>query len=183
MSFAILLLTVLSSASAAAYVTYYLNLSRERLFFLSQKSEELYQTVEALDAELINYYADQYSLLGGPTMAAEGRALATASRLFSTSRMLIGLYFPALAPELTRLSAATSSAQHCLKRSEDMPGSTEHLEVLDSTIYELKAAFNALERGIFEKTGRARRQRFLGLQWKAPTSAKPQMALQQRALT
>ena len=63
MEFALLLLTILLSATCAGLVTHRLNISKERLSFRVRKAEDVYCTAEQLEDVLNNFFADSYSLV------------------------------------------------------------------------------------------------------------------------
>ena len=150
---AILILTVLTSAIAAGAVTYFLNVSKERLFFIGRKSEDLYCTVEALDAEISSFYAKRYALVGSSDHPAGSENLHRANGHFATARMLVGLYFPALSLDLARAGAAAATAQRSLDTlehaAEANPGHL--LEALDAAVCDLKDSLDALKSAILTR--------------------------------
>jgi len=164
---------VLASAIAAALATYYLNISKERLWFLGQKSEELYCTVEALDCELSYFYA-KYSLVGETQQAVSREGLHRASAYFATSRMLVGLYFPALSHDLTRARAAAATAQRSLETLQGGASESGRIvlaETLDDSVCDLKDALDALKAAILTKGRIANNRKFFALSWRSPATS------------
>jgi hypothetical protein len=157
---AILILKVFMSGIAAGVATYWLNISKERLLFLGQKSEELYRTLEAVDFELSCFYSKRYSLVGGSPGTAGAENMQRAKAHFATVRMLIGLYFPALTTALSRACAAASTAQRSLEALEvALEAEPRHLiNELDVSVCEMKDSFDALK-GAVLAAGRAANQR------------------------
>lgn len=180
---AILVLTVLASAIAAGIATYCLNISKERLLFVGQKSEELYSTVEALDFELSCFYGKQYSLVGEGPRAVDVENLHRANAYFATARMLVGLYFPALSPNLARASAAAATAQRSLETLEDAPQSSRtHLtEALDGSVCDLKDALDALKAAILTAARIVNKRKFFALSWRSSDAMSERRVLQVRA--
>jgi hypothetical protein len=177
---AIMILTVLSSAIAAGAATYYLNISKERLLFVGQKSEELYRTIEALDFELSCFYGKCYSLVGEARRAAGTEHLHGAKAYFAATRMLVGLYFPALMTALTRASAAAATAERCLETLEDAPesGRRHLLEALDTSVCELKDALDALKAAILTTGRSANERKFFALSWRSMERVRERTILQ-----
>ena len=187
MTLALLVLTVVASASAAGAATYFLNISKERLLFVGRKSEELYCTLEALDFDLSAFYSKRYALVG-ETGRSEGQAkgmehLHRASACFATARMLIGLYFPTLAPDLARVSAAATTAQHGLESLEQaaQSGRAPRIEALDAAVCDLKDAIDALKAAALVTARRANHRKFFALSWRSPELASERRVLQVHA--
>jgi hypothetical protein len=180
---AILILTVLTSAIAAGVVTYCLNISKERLLFIGRKSEELYCVVEALDFELSRFYGLRYSLVGGARRPGDIENLHRANADFATTRMLIGLYFPALWPHLARASAAAATAQSSLEALEDAPqsGRAPEIEGLDASVCELKDALDGLKTAILTAGHIANKRKFFALSSRSSEAISERRVLQVRA--
>jgi hypothetical protein len=159
---AILVLTVLASAIAAGVATYCLNISKERLLFVARKSEELFCTIEALDHELSCFYGARYSLVDAARCTTGIEHLQQANACFATARMLVGLYFPMLMPDLARANAAAATAWRSLETLESAPEPHRRalLEALDASVCDLKDALDALKSATLV-TGRATNQRAL----------------------
>lgn len=170
---AILVLTVFASALAAALATYYLNISKDRLVFLGRKSEELYCTIEALDFELSQFFGKRYSLVGAVHPTGDTEGLHRTSTYFATARMLVGLYFPALSPNLMRVCAAAATAQRKLEALEDAPeiSQTDYLETLDASVCDLKDALAAFKVATLTTGRKANGRKFFALSPRAPEPA------------
>ena len=157
MEMAILVLTVLLSAAAAGFTTYFLNVSKERRSFHGSKAEELYRATEALDAELSTYFARSYSLHATGSSGSSPVELERAAAGLMTVKMLVGFYFPMLSGALTRVIAASTTAHRGLVAYQQMSGvaGKQALEALDTSVCELKDALETLKTGILTE-GRAR---------------------------
>ncbi len=155
MEAAFLVLTVLLSSAAAGCATYRLNVSKEQLWFTGRKAEELYCVVEALERELSNLFGSRYSLLGDERRASgpQREDLQKAGAHFVTAKMLVGFYFPTLAPALARALAAVTTAHAGLGTWEEAAKAERdrHLIGLDNAVTELKDALEALKAAVIEK--------------------------------
>jgi hypothetical protein len=187
----LLVLTVVASAIAAGAATYFLNISKERLLFVGRKSEELYCTLEALDGDLSAFYRKRYALVGEMGQGAGQVAgqvtgiehLHRANAYFATVRMLIGLYFPTLAPDLARVSAAALTARHGLESLEEaaQSGRAPRIEALDAAVCDLKDAIDALKAAALTTGRRANERSFFALSWRSPQLTQERRVLQVQA--
>jgi hypothetical protein len=154
MDTAYLVLTVVLSAIAAGCSTYYLNVSKDRLWFKHRKAEELYCTVQSLDRELSSFFGTRYSLMGDntPSSGPEKEALRRAGEHLVTAKMLIGFYFPSISSALARTIAAVASAHQSLKALEAAHTEDRQklLAVLDNAVVMLKDALEGLEASIID---------------------------------
>jgi hypothetical protein len=183
MTLALLVLTVVASAIAAGAATYFLNISKERLLFVGRKSEELYCTLEALDVDLSAFYSKRYSLVGASEERTGIEHLHRAKAYFATVRMLIGLYFPNLAPDLARVSAAAVTAQHGLEGLEHaaQSGRAQPIEALDAAVCDLKDAIDGLKAAVLTTGRRANDRKFYAFSWRSPEIVRERRVLQVQA--
>lgn len=153
MEFALLLLTILLSATCAGLVTHRLNISKERLSFRVRKAEDVYCTAEQLEEILNNFFADSYSLINY-CLARENdvgpEVTEAVARHFSRLKMLIGFYFPSLRPGLSRVTSAASSAYATLQAYKKAPSEEKEslAQILDVAVVEMKEAFEAMKENI-----------------------------------
>ena len=149
-----IVLTILLSAIAAGYSTYYLNVSKDKLWFKRRKAEELYCAVQSLDRELSSFFGARYSLMGNNTRGSEveREALRRAGEHLVTAKMLIGFYFPSISSVLARTIAAVASAHQSLKSLEaaHTEDRQQLLAVLDNAVAMLKDSLEALEASIVD---------------------------------
>jgi len=149
-----LVLTVILSSAAAGYSTYYLNVSKDRLWFERRKAEELYLAVQTLERELSNFFGTRYSLMGDNRRISEPEkeALGRAGCHLVTAKMLIGFYFPSLSSALARVIAAVTTAHNGLRAFEKAGAedSGDLLTILDNAIAQLKDALEGLKATIID---------------------------------
>ena len=154
METAYLVLTALLGATTAGFSTYYLNISKDRLWFRRRKAEELYCTVQSLDRELSSFFGTRYSLMGDNTRSSEPEkeALRRAGEHLVTAKMLIGFYFPSISSALARTIAAVASAHQSLKSLEAAHAEDRQqlLAVLDNAVAMLKDSLEGLEASIID---------------------------------
>ncbi len=153
MEFALLLLTILLSATCAGLVTHRLNVCKERISFRAMKAEEIYCVAEKLEGILSDYFANNYSLIdeylqGEIEVSAE--VAEAVGQHFSRLKMLTGFYFPTLRSSLSRVTSAASSSYAALhayhKASRD--GKEQLAQILDTSVVDLKDAFEAMKTNI-----------------------------------
>lgn len=65
MNLAIALLTVVMSGVVAAMVTYHLNTTKEHVFFMRRKGDELYLAAESYDRNLTSHFVSAYRVIKG----------------------------------------------------------------------------------------------------------------------
>ncbi len=180
MEFALLLLTILLSATCAGLVTHRLNISKERLSFRVRKAEDVYCTAEQLEDVLNNFFADSYSLVNHclpRENEADAKIGEAVGQHFSRLKMLIGFYFPGLRPSLSRVTSAAASAYGALQAYNKAPREEKEplAEILDVSVVEMKEAFEAMKENILTvgaKEHVGRRLVFLNRSQKAMRSSR-----------
>ena len=104
MSYIIAFVGILLSGVVATLVTYRLNTTKEHVFFMRRKTEELYLAVEGFDRSLSTYFLAAYPLVKGEiswndfhdlSIKNDDRRDAEASLQVL---MLIDIYFPDIKP-------------------------------------------------------------------------------------
>ncbi|MBV8472278.1 MAG: hypothetical protein JO255_16585, partial [Alphaproteobacteria bacterium] len=120
MELVLLFVTIIVSAIMAGLVSYKVNEFRDGKHFIGAKAEELYCNAEAIDRELSRFFGDRYALIGSAHRAAGAgdEALDKAGAVLVKAKMLVGFYFPSLAPALARTIAAVATAHGALTRWE-----------------------------------------------------------------
>jgi hypothetical protein len=138
---------VLISAAAAGLTTLRIVEARELRARAAAQAEELYALVESFDQSFSAYFTRCRSII------AEGRAFAPLEeagwremrRDSARARTLVGLYFPALWPQVRRTDALLSQAVATLRRYEDHGHNDGLVRSLDRSLEELKDAMEALK--------------------------------------
>ena len=100
--------------AASALVTYAINISRERLWLLSQKTEEIYYKSDELCYQLLFFFQNRYDLVQETTFPRDSQDIRALNRQLSELNVLVGLYLPALERSLSAVLASASSAFHWL---------------------------------------------------------------------
>jgi hypothetical protein len=104
MNLGITLVTVVMSGVVAAVVTYRLNTTKEHVFFMRKKGEELYLAAETFDRSLSSYFLPGYSVVKGEISWNEFLDLTIENANKSDNEasrqvlMLVDIYFPQLQP-------------------------------------------------------------------------------------
>ena len=104
MNLATALITIVMSGVVAAVVTYHLNTTKEHVFFMRKKAEELYLAAESFDRSLSSYFIGGYPLVKGEISWNDFNDLAikNADKVDEDASlqvlMLIDIYFPKLQP-------------------------------------------------------------------------------------
>lgn len=175
MDLATVFLTLLASSILAALVTYRMNESKDRRWFMGRKAEELYCAAEAIDREVSKYFGSKYAFgaVGRAKAGDDEFALMKIGTEFVNAKMLIGFYFPTLSPDLARPIAALTTAVGSLKEWEmaDASGQEQQLHRLDADVASLKDALEAFKAAIL-RAGRTPKPRYglPGLRRPAETS-------------
>ncbi len=155
-------ITIVISAVTSGLVSYKVNESKDRKRFVGNKAEELYCHAESIDRELSRYFGARYSLIGATRsgLGSGDEALERAGATLVNAKMLVGFYFPSLAPALARTIAAVTTAHGALRRWEAASVTASHDDLvmaLDRDVAALKDALESLKAAIIE-TGRAANQ-------------------------
>ena len=150
-----------SVVALSAVVSYAVNISRERLWLLSQKTEEIYYKSDELCYQLMFFFQNRYDLVQQTTYPRDAQDIRALNRQLSELNVLVGLYLPALEGSLAAVLAAAGSAFHWLGVAETCaPAEKEHaLHSLDFSVSETRNAFerfkkDALKVGSVDRIGR-----------------------------
>ncbi|MCW2318256.1 hypothetical protein SAMN06265338_11569 [Rhodoblastus acidophilus] len=155
-------LLIFSVVGGSAAVTYWISISRERLWLRSQKTEELYRRAEKTYVDSIAFFRARYDLSQARTFSRNAGELDALNTDVSELNILVGLYFPALAPQL---AAATNSLAVAFDRlrlaqAADLNNREHALDDLDLAVGGIREAFDqfkaaALRGGRIEQRGHA----------------------------
>ena len=158
MELALMFITIIISAVMAGLVSYKVNESKENKCFVGRKAEELYCHAESIDRELSRFFGDRYTLVDSSQrqVGASNEALHNAGVTLISAKMLVGFYFPSLAPSLARTIAAVATAHGALKLWERAGANTRDdlVVALDRDVVALKDALESFKAAIIE-SGRA----------------------------
>ncbi len=156
----IFLLGILVVASSAL-VTYAISISRERLWLRSKKSEELYHKAEETYLDLCNYFRAHYEMSRTVVNQNNSRDIAAINRHIVDLKILVGIYFPALGPQLNGCVHATATAFDMLRLAEaaDETNRDRAIHSLDFAVSSVKESFDQFKAGILtcgrvDRTGR-----------------------------
>jgi hypothetical protein len=151
-------ITIIISAVMAGLVSYKVNESKESKCFVGRKAEELYCHAESIDRELSRFFGDCYTLVDSSPrqIGASNEALHNAGATLVSAKMLVGFYFPSLAPPLARTIAAVATAHGALKLWERAGANARDdlVVALDRDVAALKDALESFKAAIIE-SGRA----------------------------
>jgi hypothetical protein len=158
MGLTIAFLTILMSGVVAAVVTYRLNTTREHVFFMRKKAEELYLAVDQYDRVLSSHFLPGYSLIKGELDWNQFNDLAIKhadkSHVDASLQMmmLIQIYFPNIQPFLDKYSEQREALNSILwahkrefKRGRD---GTKFLKPFDDAMKKLILASDNLKKAI-----------------------------------
>jgi hypothetical protein len=136
MSALLSVIIALVSGVTAALIGYRLNARKEHVFFVRQKLEDLYLAVERFNKMYGGYTMPYYALMNGRLTYKQVLEMQTQSTqkpdqaaAHESLTMLIDIYFPILAPELSKLEAAKSKANKIIsnyKLKHDRNGPGDH---------------------------------------------------------
>lgn len=152
------------SATAASLACYYISVSREVIFSRSDKAEQVYRISERLDQELQRFFEASYSLLSGKT-TGDRACLSEVQRFMTELKMLVGFYFPPIAPALSRISVAINTTLKLMQEldSADQADRERIIEAVDLAAYELRQAVQDLKSRIIAEGNRLNSASFLAL--------------------
>jgi hypothetical protein len=160
MSMVMALLEVVACAAAAGLTNYLILERRESRRFASGKAEELYNLVETYEQGLVAYFAKTCSLIVDgcpylPNAEAQGAKLMGDS---ARARMLIGLYFPTLWPQVKRADVAVASTLTAMRRYQANRQEENALLSLEQTLIDMRETFETLKHAVvMEHRDRERR--------------------------
>ena len=142
--FGLLMLSAVCGSAAAAY---FISISRERLWLRSQKSEDLYRRAEKTCVDGLCYFRGRYDLTQGRTFPRAPDDLATLNDDVSELNILVGLYFPALGPQLAAATNTLAVAFDSLRLAEaaDINNRERALDNLDLAVSAIRDAFDQLK--------------------------------------
>ena len=138
-------LVVVSSAMAS----YFMGVSRERLWLRSRKSEELYHKAEETHLDLYNFFRQNYEISRSVVRQNDGRDIAAINRHIVDLKILVGIYFPSLGPQLAEAVSATATAFDMLRllQTSDETNRERAFEALDYAVSNLKELVRPLQGG------------------------------------
>ena len=141
MSLAVALLTVLMSGVVAAVVTYRLNATKEHVFFMRKKAEELYLAFDSFDRNLTVHFATAFQAIKSEISwhdfndliikRADKRADKSDRDASMQVLMLVDIYFPGVKPQFENFSAQRAALNRIV---EDVQRSNKAGEVAQETI-------------------------------------------------
>jgi len=153
-------LLILGAVCGSAAAAYFISISRERLWLQSQKSEELYRRAEKTYVDGLAYFRARYDLAQNKTYPRASDDLSMLNDDVSELNILVGLYFPALGPQLANATNSLAVAFDCLRLAEaaDLNNRERALDTLDLAVGAIREAFDQLKSGALRR-GRIERQR------------------------
>ncbi len=136
--------------ASSALVTYAISVSRERLWLRSKKSEELYHKAEEAYLDLCNYFRAHYELSRTVVNQNNARDIAAINRHIVDLKILVGIYFPSLGPQLNGCISASATAFDMLRLAEaaDETNRDEALHSLDFAVSNIEALFDRFKAGV-----------------------------------
>jgi hypothetical protein len=153
---------MLSVVCSSAIVTYYISISRERLWLRSQKAEELYRMAEKAFVDGSAFFRARYDQSQMKVFPCLGNELAPLNDDVAELNILVGLYFPALTPELATATNALAVAfdMFRLAQASDMSNRERALQNLDLAVGNIRESFDqfkasVLSFGRIDKGGKA----------------------------
>jgi hypothetical protein len=137
---------VISSAMAS----YFMGVSKERLWLRSKKSEELYHKAEETHLDLYNFFKQNYEISRSVVRQNDGRDIAMINRHIVDLKILVGIYFPSLGPQLSQTVSATATAFDMLRllQTSDETNRERAFEALDYAVSNLKDSFDRFKAGV-----------------------------------
>ncbi|MBB4199500.1 hypothetical protein CCR94_01415 [Rhodoblastus sphagnicola] len=151
-------LLILSVVGSSAIVTYLISISRERLWLRSQKSEELYRRAEKTYVDGLSFFRTRYDMTQNKTFPRANDEMAALNENVSELNILVGLYFPALGPQLAAATNSLAVAFDRLRLAEasDLKNRERALDDLDLAVGGIREAFDhfkaaALSRGRIDR--------------------------------
>lgn len=141
--------------ACSALTTYLISISRERLWLRSKKSEELYHKAEEAYFDICGFFRDRYDLSRMTLHPRDAREIAAINRHIVDLKILVGLYFPALGPQLGVAVAATATAfdEFRLAEASDEDNRADRLQRLDYAVSAIKSAFDPFKAEILRSGG------------------------------
>jgi hypothetical protein len=138
------LFAMLSVVCGSAVVTYYISISRERLWLRSQKAEELYRMAEKAYVDGVAFFRARYDQSQMKVFPCVGNELAPLNEDVAELNILVGLYFPALTPELETATNALAVAfdMFRLAQASDMSNRERALDNLDLAVSNIRESFD-----------------------------------------
>jgi hypothetical protein len=146
-------LLILGAVGGSAAAAYFISISRERLWLQSQKSEELYRRAEKTYVDGMAYFRARYDLAQARTFPRVADDLAALNDDVSELNILVGLYFPALGPQLAAATNSLAVAFDSLRLAEaaDLNNRERALDTLDLAVGGIREAFDQLKSGALRR--------------------------------
>jgi hypothetical protein len=152
-------LLISSVICGSAIVTYFISISRERLWLRSQKAEDLYRRAEKTDVDGLAFFRARYDMTQGKIFPRANNDLSALNEDVAELNILVGLYFPSLALHLATATNSLAVAFDMLRLAEAADGNNREraLDNLDLAVGAIREAFDqlkgaALNRGQIEKS-------------------------------
>jgi hypothetical protein len=135
---------------SSAIVTYYINISRERLWIRSKKAEEIYRNTEEIDFKFSQCFGQNYNLIQTAVCKDKSENIFVINSTLVDLNVLVGLYFPSMCGHLSVLVGSVSTAFHWLEVAEATDeANIEHaLQSLDLAVASAKDAFNQFKTNV-----------------------------------
>lgn len=135
---------------SSAMASYFMGVSKERLWLRSRKSEELYHKAEETHLDLYNFFRQNYEISRSVVRQNDGREIAAINRHIVDLKILVGIYFPSLGPQLAGAVSATATAFDMLRllQTSDETNRERAFEALDYAVSNLKDLFDRFKGGI-----------------------------------
>jgi hypothetical protein len=155
MFFAVIVLSGMFVVAASAIVTYAISVSRERLWLRSKKAEDLYYKAEETYLDLCNYFRAHYDTSRTIVNQNNARDIAAINRHIVDLKILVGIYFPVLGPQLHGCVSALATAFDMLRLAEaaDDTNLDRAFHSLDFAVGNVKDSFDRLKLGILASGG------------------------------
>ncbi len=160
---------MLCVVAGSAAATYFISISRERLWLRSQKAEELYRMAEKTFVDGSSFFRARYDQSQMKVFPCLGQELAPLNADVAELNILVGLYFPALAPQLATATNTLAVAfdMFRLAQAADMSNRERALHNLDLAAANIREGFDqfktaVLSAGRVERGGETARPRNAG---------------------
>lgn len=140
-------LLILGAVSGSAAAAYFISISRERLWLKSQKSEDLYRRAEKTFVDAMAFFRARYDLAQTRTFPRAADEMTALNEDVAELNILVGLYFPALGPQLAAATNSLAVAFDSLRLAEaaDLNNRERALDNLDLAVGGIREAFDQLK--------------------------------------
>lgn len=122
MSIVIAIITIAASGVFAAVIAYRLSATKDHVFFMRRKVEELYLSLERYDRSLSSYFVSYYALLRNEIsyndlldlQVKRGGETSHSGDSLDSTTMLVNVYFPELKSHLDAYTSARKAIHDVL---------------------------------------------------------------------